>query len=61
MELPPGGIVIQAPYQHNPGQVRILIPVPAVLTIYDGERLVDVYRVERAALGVPTDHYAFRE
>jgi len=36
--------------------------------LYDGERLIDAYRVERAALltalaalGVPTDDYAFRE
>jgi hypothetical protein len=45
---------------HNPGVYE--------LRIYDGERLVDAYRVERAALlnaltllGIPTDHRAFRE
>ena len=45
---------------HSPGVYE--------LRIYDGERLVDVYRVERAALlnalaalRVPTDNYAFRE
>jgi hypothetical protein len=45
---------------HSPGVYE--------LRIYDGERLVNAYRVERAALlsalaalGVPTDHVAFRE
>lgn len=45
---------------HSPGSYE--------LRIYDGERLVDAYRVERAvllsalaALGVPTDDHAFRE